>query len=75
MALLRFSLLLLADADLEVQRLGLLERFVIVARHGVRQVLIHAGVLGEDGHQREIIGAGGAESTETFHIRDCHISP
>ena len=67
-------LLLLTDADLEVQGLGVLERLVIVARHGVRQVLVHIGVLRQDGHQGEAIVAGRAEGPEPLHIRDCHNS-
>ena len=45
-ALLRLLLLLLADAYLEVQDLGVLKSLMIVARHGVAQVLIDIGVLG-----------------------------
>jgi len=70
--LLRFLLLLLTDADLEVQNFGFLERLVIVACHGVRNILIDVGILGQDGHQREIIVAGRAEGPEPLHIRNCH---
>jgi hypothetical protein len=48
--LLGLLLFLLADANLEVRRLGFLERFMIVAPYGVRQVFIHVRILGEDGH-------------------------
>jgi len=72
--LLRFLLFLLADADLEVRYLGLLKRLMIVARHGVREVLIEIGVPRKDRHQREIVVAGGAEGPEPLYIRNCHIS-
>ena len=70
--LLRLLLLLLTDADLGVQRLGILERLVIVAGHGVRQVLIDVGALGQDGHQSVAIVAGRAEGPEPLYIRNCH---
>jgi len=63
---------LLADTNLEVLHLGFLERLVIVARHGIRQVLVHIAVLRQDGHNREIFVAGRAEGPETFYIRDGH---
>src|SRR5208337_1144657 len=45
--LLGLLLFLLADANLEVQNLGFLERLVIVARHGIGKVLVYIGVLRE----------------------------
>ena len=73
-SLFRFALLLLSDADLEVLLLGFLERLVIVARHGFRQVLIHVRLLGQDGHQGETVIAGWAKGPEPLHIRNCHNS-
>ena len=70
--LLRLLLLLLTDADLGVQRLGIGERLVIVACHRVRQVLVDIGALGQDGHQRVAIIAGWAVGPEPLHIRNCH---
>jgi hypothetical protein len=70
--LLRFALLLLADADFEVQLFGFLESFVIVTRHGVAQILVHVGILGKDGHNREFFITGGTERPEPFDIGDCH---
>jgi hypothetical protein len=54
--------------------LGFLERFVIVAPHGVRQVLIHVRIFGEDGHQSEAIVAGWAKGPESLYIGNCHNS-
>ena len=73
-ALLRLLLLLLADAHLEVQDLGVLKSLMIVARHGVGEVLIDIGVLGQDSHQSETVVAGGAEGPESFNVRNCHNS-
>ena len=70
--LLRLLLLLLADADLEVQYLGFLERLVIVTRHGICKVLIHVGFPGENRHQREILVASRAKGPEPFYIRNRH---
>ena len=72
--LLRFLLLLLADADLEVEDLGFLKRLVIVARHGVRKILVNIDVLRQDRHQGEIVVAGRAEGPEPLYIWNCHIS-
>src|SRR5579872_6253036 len=72
--LLGLLLFLLADADLEMQYLGLLKRLVIVARHGVRKVLVNIGVFRQDRHQGEAVVAGGAEGPEPLYIRNCHIS-
>src|SRR5579871_6494569 len=70
--LLGFLLLLLADADLEVQLLGFLERLVIVPRHGIVQICVHIGVLRQNRHNGEVLVAGRAERPEALHIRDCH---
>ena len=48
--LLGLLLLLLTDADFEVQHLGFLERLMIVARHGVGKVLVDVGLFGKYGH-------------------------
>src|SRR5580700_7728538 len=48
--LLCLLLLLLADAHLEVQLFGFLERFVIVPRHGVGQILVDTGVFRQNRH-------------------------
>src|SRR5580704_14695665 len=55
-----------------MERLGFLERLVIVARHGILKVLVDIRVLGQDGHQGETIVAGRAEGPEPLHIRNCH---
>src|SRR5664279_3714752 len=70
--LLRLLLLLLTDADLGVQRLGIGERLVIVACHRLRQVLLDIGALRQDGHHRVAIIAGRAEGPEPLNIRNCH---
>jgi hypothetical protein len=70
--LLRFLLLLLADADLEVLKLGFLERFVIVARHDVVEIGVHVGILGQDRHYREALVAGGAKWAKALNVGDCH---
>ena len=70
--LLLFLLLLLTDADLGMQVLGIGERFVIVARDGIRQVLIHTRALRQDCHQGVAIIADRAEGPETLYIRNCH---
>ena len=72
--LLGLLLLLLADADLEVRYLAFLERLVIVAPYGVRQVLIHVRILGKDGHQSEAIVAGRAKGPEPLYIGNRHNS-
>src|SRR5262249_48746576 len=69
-----FLLLLLTDADLEVQHFSVLERFVIVPRHGVGEVLVDVRFLRQHGHQGEIIVAGRAEGPEAPYIRNCHNS-
>jgi hypothetical protein len=70
--LFRLLLLLLTDAHLNVQRLGFLETFMIVARNCVRQILVDVGRLGQDHHQSEIVIAGWAEGPEPLYIRNCH---
>lgn len=70
--LLRFLLLLLADADFEVLLLCVLERLMIVARHDVRQVLVNVGILGQDRHHGEAFVAGRAEWAETLDVGNCH---
>src|ERR1700691_2879384 len=73
--LLRFLLLLLADADLESLLLGFLERLVIVTRHGIGEIPVHIGVLGQHRHDGESLVAGGAERPEPFHVWNCHTHP
>jgi len=65
-------LLLLADANLEVQHLGLLKRLVIVASDGIGQILIDIGVLWKDRHQGEAIVARRAKGAEPLYIRNGH---
>jgi hypothetical protein len=62
----------LADAHLEVQLFGFLERFVIVPRHGVGQILVDIGIFRQNRHYGEIFVAGRAEGSEAFNVRDCH---
>src|SRR5207248_251839 len=68
----RLLLLLLAHADFELQHLGILERLMIVARHRVREVLVHVRPLRQDSHQGVVIIAGRAEGPEPLYIRNCH---
>ena len=70
--LLRFFLLLLADADLEVLQLRFLKRLVIVARHDIGKIGVDVGVLRQDGHYRKAIVAGRAERAEALNVGDCH---
>jgi hypothetical protein len=72
--LFRLLLLLLADAEFEMNHLGFLKRLVVVARHGVREVLADIGVFWQDRQQREIIVASRAERPEPLHIRNRHNS-
>src|ERR1035438_5615893 len=70
--LFRFFLLLLADADLEVQLLGFEKRLVIVARDSISQKVLHAGALGKDHHHGEIFVALRAEGAEPFDVGNGH---
>src|ERR1035438_8686789 len=70
--LFRFFLLLLADADLEVQLLGFEKRLVIVARDSISQKVLHAGALGKDHHHGEILVALRAEGSEPFDVGNGH---
>jgi hypothetical protein len=72
LVLFRFALLLLSDADLEVLLLGFLERFMIVARHRIGQILIHISALRENHHDREGLIASRAERSKPFDIGNCH---
>ena len=46
---------------------------VIVACHGIGQVLVEVHILGQDGHHRKIVVAGRAVRPEPLHIRNSHI--
>ena len=70
--LLLFLLLLLTDADLGMQVLGIGKRLVIVARDRIRQILIDTRALRQDCHQGVAIIADRAEGPETLYIRNCH---
>ena len=70
--LLGFLLLLLADADLEVENLGFLVGLVVVTSHGVSQVFVHIRVLGKDCHYSEIFIARRAEGTKALDVRNSH---
>ena len=70
--LLRFLLLLLSDADLEVHLLGFLERLVVMPRYGIAQILIHIGAFRQNDHDCERFFALGAERPEAFDIRNRH---
>jgi hypothetical protein len=72
MRLLCFLLLLLTDADLEHLLLGFLIGLMIVARNRVLDIGIRISVLGQDGHQCEILVANRAERAKALHVRDCH---
>ncbi len=69
-----FLLFLLTDTDFELHHFGILKRLVIVPRDRIRQVLVHLGILRQDGHQGEAIVAGRAEGPEPLYIRNCHNS-
>ena len=71
-SLLGFLLLLLTDADLEVELSGFLERFVIVPANRVRQVSIDVSFLRKHRHQREIVLAFRTEGPEALNVRNCH---
>src|SRR5690349_5076655 len=70
--LLRFALLLLADADLEVRLLGFLESLVVVARDSVVQIVVDVSALGQDRHQGEALFAFGTKRAEPFYVGNCH---
>ena len=70
--LLRFLLLLLADADLEVLQFSFLESLVIVACHDIVEIGVHVGVLRQDGHHRETLVAGWAKWAEALNVGNCH---
>src|SRR5450759_1776586 len=70
--LLRFLLLLLADADLEVCLLGFPVRLVVVPGHRIRQILVYVGIFRQHCHDRESLIARWAVRPEPFHIWDCH---
>src|ERR1051326_5004747 len=70
--LLRFALLLLADADLEVRLLGFLESLVVVARDCVVQIVIYVSALGQNRHQGEALFAFGTKRAEPFDVGNCH---
>jgi len=72
--LLCFLLLLLTDADLEVQHFSVLEGLVIVPGDGIRKVLVDISLLGKNGHQRKIVVAGRAIGPEPLHIWNSHNS-
>jgi hypothetical protein len=70
--LLGFFLFLLADADLEVLLFGFEKRLVIVARHSIGEIVLHAGALGKDHHHGEILIALRAEGSEPLDVGNCH---
>jgi len=72
--LLRLALLLLSDADLEVELFCFLERLVIVARDGVGKKLIDIGAFGQNHHDREGFVAGRTERPEPLDIGNRHNS-
>ena len=52
--------------------LGFEERFMIVARDSVAEIVLHAGTLGKDHHHGEIFVALGAEGAKSLDVGDCH---
>jgi len=70
--LLGFLLLLLADADLEVEDLGFLVGLVVMTSHSVSQVFVHIRILGEDCHQSEAFIARRTEGAKAFYVRNSH---
>jgi hypothetical protein len=54
---------------------GFLERFVVMTGHGIVQVLVDIGVLGQDSHNSEIFVAGRAKGPKASDVRDCHTTP
>lgn len=70
--LLRFFLLLLADADLEMLLLGFLKSLVVVTLYGAGQIRVDIGIPGQDGHNGEAFVASRAKRTKPLYVRDCH---
>src|SRR5579863_1416202 len=71
-ALLRFLLLLLTDANLELLGLSFLVRFPVEALGGIREIGRDVDVLGQHRHQRSGLASIGAGDAIAFDVGDRH---
>src|ERR1043166_8827551 len=70
--LLRFLLLLLPDADLELLLLRFLVSLPVVPLAGVGKILVHVDILGQHGHQRRAHRSVRTGDAVPFYVRNRH---